>query len=155
MEPVQCGGRSTQILPTSVLDRHYILQSVTNYPTKANTTIGITTSKDHTDVLVNLSTGNNNVSTISFDNLTYHAGEIIHDQLDSFQIMWLKCQSEIFRIDIKSSDPIAVFYGQDGGVGRQLLPVSRWGKHFISFPISETADTIQITGNTQLHYYCT
>jgi len=148
MEPDECGGQSTQILPTSGLDTHYILQSWGNCSTNTNltTTVSITASKNQTEVTICLSAENNMAKLIWVDNVTYTAGETFHAMLDSLQNLVLDCQCEVFRIDINGSAPVAVFYVQNDGLPRQVLPVIRWGKHYILCSMSQTSDTLQITG---------
>ena len=154
MQPVQCGGRITQITPTYLLGTHYILQSRSNLSTDMPTKIAITASKNNTEIVVKLFPTKDNSTDISYDNISYNGGDTLRRELDSFQTMLFSWNRSISRIDINSSAPVAVFYAEADGVTSQPLPVTRWGNHFITFPISQRSDIVQITGQYQQSICC-
>ncbi len=166
-EPAECGGASTNILPIYMLDNHYILHNLHNYTKPTQNIIAITTYTDQTEIEIPL-LGLDTSIQISFLNTTYQHNETLYTSLNSFQTLYLEVNGDVTGLQIKSYNYVSVFLREQSNfvymykAGRskgsdndrsctvvatyQILPVTKWGRHFLTFPYSETQDTIHITG---------
>ncbi|KAK2144116.1 hypothetical protein LSH36_784g01037 [Paralvinella palmiformis] len=159
----QCGGRTTKILSTDELGTHYVVSSVRNSSTHIVSAVSLTAIGHHTQVTVTL-VAVNSTSQISFDGVIYQAGETLHVELNCFQSLLLQYEPDESRIDIKSSSIVSVFIAEGINIGitvpkvaehppvvgagpiiHQLVPVSKWGQDFLSFPFSQRGDNVHIT----------
>jgi len=160
----QCGGRTTKILSTDELGTRYVVSSVRNSSTHIVSAVSLTAIGHHTQVTVTL-VAVNSTSQISFDGVIYQAGETLHVELNCFQSLLLQYEPDESRIDIKSSSIVSVFIAEGINIGitvpkvaehppvvgagpiiHQLVPVSKWGQDFLSFPFSQRGDNVHITG---------
>jgi len=94
---------------------------------------------------------NVNARDISYVNVTYHWDRLLNRKLVSCQHVPLNWDSGIFRIDIKSSAPIVVFYVENDGVNNQLVSVTRWEQSVQ--PVTFISDTWYVIGVYQQTLY--
>ena len=153
-------------LPTDVLGQEYYL--VTWYPPSRQTEMMMVGINDTTTVQIQLPSaiGGN---TITYNGATYGAGDTITDTLDRFDTLQLVSSGDLTGAYVTSDKPIGVLSGNQktkigsGGSSDHLceflIPVSQWGKNFITVPIplrtvgdyfkfiaSEDMTTVNITG---------